>query len=91
MNKQDLSIDVAVKFFLTQVESEKIIDFILEDITKFLIKNKRVYFRGFGTFTRKRKKARRIRHPGTGKIITIPAYYTVKFIPSKKLQKRMNN
>ena len=28
---------------------------------------------------------------GTGKIITIPAHYTVKFIPSKKLQKRMNN
>ena len=89
MNKQDLAIDVAVKFFITQVESEKIVNFILDEITKSLSKNERVYFRGFGSFTREKRKARRVQNPETKKIITIPAHHTVKFTPSGKLKKQI--
>ena len=90
MNKQDLAINVAVKFFITQVESEKIINFILDDITKSLSKNERVYFRGFGSFIRYRRKARRVRNPKTKKMMIIPEHYTVKFTPSAALRKKVN-
>jgi len=32
MNKQDLAIALAVKFFITQVEAEKMLNFMLDDI-----------------------------------------------------------
>ena len=90
MNKQDLAINVAVKFFITQVEAGKIVDLILDDITKALVKNGRVYFRGFGSFTKERRKARRVRNPKTKKMMIIPPHYTVKFTPSNTLHKKVN-
>jgi DNA-binding protein HU-beta len=89
VNKEDLSIALAVKFFITQVEAEKMLAHLLDGITKALQKNDRVYFRGFGSFTRERRKARRVRHPKTGKMMIIPAHYTVKFTPSAALRKKM--
>ena len=90
MNKQDLAINVAVKFFITQVEAGKIVNLILDDITKALVKNDRVYFRGFGVFTRYRRKARRVRNPKTKKMMIIAPHYTVKFTPSNTLHKKVN-
>ena len=90
MNKQDLAIDMAVKFFITQVEAEKIVNFTIEDISKSLTTNKRVYFRGFGSFTRERRKARRVRNPHTKRMMIIPPHYTVKFTPSAALRKKIN-
>jgi len=90
VNKQDLAIDVAVKFFLTQVESEKILNFILDDMTKTLVKNDRVYFRGFGSFTRVKRKARRVRNPKTKRMMIIPVHYTVTFTPSAAFRKKVN-
>jgi len=90
MNKQDLSIALAVKFFITQVEADKLINFMFDGISKSLSMNKRVYFRGFGSFTRERRKVRRVRHPKTKKMMIIPAHYTVKFTPSAALRKKIN-
>ena len=90
MNKQDLAINVAVKFFITQVEAGKIVDLILDDITKALVKNDRVYFRGFGSFTKERRKARRVRNPKTKKMMVIAPHYTVKFTPAAALRKKVN-
>jgi len=89
VNKQDLAINVAVKFFITQVEAGKIVNLILDDITKALVKNDRVYLRGFGVFTRYRRKARRVRNPKTKRMMIIPAHHTVKFTPSGKLKKQI--
>jgi len=90
VNKQDLAIDMAVKFFIPQVEAEKIVNFMLEDISKSLVMKKRVYFREFGSFTREIRKARRVRNPHTKKIMIIQPHYTVKFAPSKALRKKVN-
>ena len=90
MNKRDLAVDVAGEFSLTRTESEKIIDYILEDIANFISIDDRVFFRGFGSFTREKRKASRRRHPKTKKMINLPAYHTVKFTPSKALQEKMN-
>lgn len=85
MNQKEITLAIAKRFFLTQTESREIIKFILAQITEDLRKGKRVYFRGFGSFSKEKRSPKKVRHPATGKIITIPARITVDFTPSKRL------
>ena len=85
MNQKEVTIAIAKRFFLTQVESKEILEFILTQITENLKKGKRAYFRGFGSFTKEKRSSKKVRHPATGKIITIPKRTTVDFTPSKQL------
>ncbi|MBL7131260.1 MAG: HU family DNA-binding protein [Candidatus Omnitrophica bacterium] len=90
MNQGDLTLAIAKRFFLTQVESREIIKFILAEITKDLKKGERISLRGFGSFTKEKRSSRKVRHPKTGKIITIPERITVDFDPSKLLLKNLH-
>ena len=85
MNQKEITLAIAKRFFLTQVESREIIEFILTEITEDLKKNKRVYLRGFGSFTKEKRSSKKVRHPKTGKIVTIPERITVDFEPSEYL------
>lgn len=87
MNQKDLTLAIAKRFFLTQTESQEIIKFIIREITEDLKKGKRIYIRNFGSFTKEKRKSKKVRHPKTGKIITIPERITVDFDPSKSLLK----
>ena len=82
MNEKDFIQALAKQFFLTKVESKKILEFFILKITEGLQKNKRVYLRGFGSFTKEKRVPKKVRHPLTGKIITIPERLTVDFKPS---------
>ena len=90
MTQRELVIAVSERFFLTQVESREIIKFILSKITEDLKKGERVYFRGFGSFTKEKRASKKVRHPETGKIITIPERITVDFNPSQQLLKNLH-
>ena len=48
MNQGELTQAISKRFFLTQVESGEIINFILSKITESLRAGERAYFRGFG-------------------------------------------
>jgi len=85
MNQRDLTKTIANRFFLTQVESGEIIKVILSRITEALKKGERAYFRGFGSFEKEKRKPKKVRHPKTGKIITVPERTTVDFNPSESL------
>ena len=85
MNQKELILAIAKRFFLTQVESGDIIKFILSEITEELKKGEKISFRNFGSFTKERHKSRKVRHPKTGRIITIPERTTIDFNPSKLL------
>jgi len=89
MNEGQLIRAIAKRFFLTQAETREIIKFILSRITEDLKKGERAYFRGFGSFTKEKRSSKRVRHPKTGKIITIPERTTVDFEPSKFLLKQI--
>ncbi|MCK5283559.1 MAG: HU family DNA-binding protein, partial [Nanoarchaeota archaeon] len=52
MNQGELALAISKRFFLTQVESQEIIKFILSHVTKDLKKGERVYFRDFGSFVK---------------------------------------
>ncbi len=85
MNQTQLTISIAKRFFLTQTEAGEIIKFILAEITEDLKKGERISLRGFGSFTKEKRSSRKVRHPKTGKIITIPERITVDFHPSESL------
>ena len=89
MNQKELTLAIAKRFFLTQTESREIINFILTAITKDLKKGKRVYLRGFGSFTKEKRSSKKVRHPKTGKLITIPERTTIDFNPSKWLLEKI--
>ena len=85
MNQGELTLAIAKRFFLTQAESQEIIKFIQAEITGDLKKGERISLRGFGSFTKEKRSSRKVRHPKTGKIITIPERITVDFNPSESL------
>jgi len=85
MNQKELTISISKRFFLTQAESQEIIKFILTEITEDLKKGERISLRGFGSFNKAKRSSRKVRHPETGKIITIPERITVDFNPSESL------
>ena len=89
MNQGELTLAVAKRFFLTQVESREIIKFILTQITEDLKKGKRVSLRGFGSFTKEKRSSKKVRHPKTGKMITIPGRATIDFNPSELLLRKL--
>ena len=85
MNQGELTLAVSKRFFLTQTEAGEIIKFILAEITGDLKKGERISLRGFGSFNKEKRYSRKVRHPETGKIITIPERITVDFNPSNEL------
>ena len=85
MNQGELTLAIAKRFFLTQAESQEIIKFIQADITRDLKKGERISLRGFGSFNKEKRSSRKVRHPKTGKIITIPESITIDFNPSESL------
>lgn len=85
MNQKELTIAIAKRFFITQRESRDIIKFIITEITEDLKNGKEISLRNFGSFTKKKHKAKKVRHPKTGRIIIIPERITIDFNPSKFL------
>jgi len=90
MNQGKLTLAIAKRFFLTQVESQEIIKFIQAEIAGDLKKGKRISLRSFGSFTKEKRSSRKVRHPKTGKIITIPERITVDFNPSESLTQNLS-
>ena len=89
MTQTELIKKVAARFFLTQPEVKEIIKYFLEQITNELQKGDRVYLRGFGSFSTKTRKSKKVRHPKTKKMFTIPEHKDIDFTPSKKLLKSL--
>jgi len=82
MNEKEITEAIAKQFFLTKVESKEIIRLLQTKIADSLKNGRRAYLRGFGSFVKQKRAAKKVRHPKTGKIITIPERTTVEFKPS---------
>ncbi|MCB0218308.1 MAG: HU family DNA-binding protein [Chrysiogenetes bacterium] len=68
---------------------EGVVDAAFEEMAKAIKKEKRFSFPGFGTFTVRKRKARKGRNPQTGESIKIAASKTVGFKPSPTLKKSL--
>ena len=85
MSKKNLIKSIAEVNGFTQSQAETSIDTVLAGLAASLQEHSEVRLSGFGTFKIVTKKARVVRHPTTGKTMTLPARRTVKFIPSPAL------
>jgi len=77
--------ELSWEFIRNYEESERILKFLFESISKDLSRNRRVYFRGFGRFKKVTRPPRKYRNFITGEIETRPAKEDIDFNPSKKL------
>ena len=89
MNQSQLARAIAKEFFLSLVDATAIIDSILAKMAGSLRNGERVCFKDFGTFTKKIRPGRNVRHPKTGQIILVPPWPDVDFNPAKGLLKTL--
>ena len=82
---------------LTKKDYARIIDAVFTEVGDYFIRSRpsvsnppRLSYPGFGTLTKRRRNARVVRNPTTGKPIEIPAQSTVVFSPGQELRKLMN-
>ena len=87
MNKNDISKKIyEAHGGLSYLETQKIMNFILETIKDRLSHEEKVLLSGFGCFYVARRKTKRGANPQTGKPMIIPGRNSVKFKPSKYLK-----
>jgi len=87
VNYQTYAAAIAKKFTRNHQESERLLKFLFNQISHDLARRRRVYFRGFGSFRRIRRPAKKYRNMLTGKIETRPPKPDIDFSPSKRLLK----
>ena len=87
MNKNDISKKIyEAHGGLSYVETQKIMNFILETIKDRLSNGEKVLLSGFGCFSVARRESKRGVNPQTGAPVIIPGRNSVKFKPSKYLK-----
>ena len=86
LNKAELTARVSKDTKMTKVQAGRVIDSLLEHITKTLKRGERASLVGFGTFNIAKRKARTGRNPQTGAPIQIPARRVVRFTAGKVLK-----
>lgn len=83
MNKQDLIRVVANKADISQKDTGKVINAMIEVITEQVACGEQVQIIGFGTFEKRTRPARQGRNPRTGEVMEIPEKTAPAFKPGK--------
>ena len=89
MNRAELCEAVAKQMKTTKAEADRFLSATLGCIQKGLKKDKTVQLVGFGTFSVKKRAARKGRNPQTGETIKIKASRTVGFRAGKGLKAKI--
>ena len=90
MNKQELMKVIAKKSGITNAESAAVIKAFMDAIKTSLKKGDKVQLIGFGSFSTRKRAARKGVNPKTKKSIKIPAKKVAKFAPGKALKDLVN-
>ena len=91
MTKQDIVNKVSNMTGLTKVETELVMEGILNSIKTSLSKGQRVDIRGFGSFNVKTRNSRIARNPATNEKIKLNKRYIPYFKVSKLLKEYVDN
>jgi len=90
MNKAGLVQQIATEAEITKAKADQALLAVMNGVKEALQDGEKVTLVGFGTFSVSERKARKGRHPQTGKKIKIPASKTVKFKAGKELKETLN-
>jgi DNA-binding protein HU-beta len=86
MNKQELIEAIAKEAGLTKADAKRALEAFTETVKRSLKKGQAVRLIGFGTFSVRRRKARKGVNPRTGAEIKIPARKVPHFTPGAELK-----
>ncbi|MCP4757394.1 MAG: HU family DNA-binding protein [Proteobacteria bacterium] len=87
MTKLELAEQMADAAGISKDDAIAALNSFLDNVMKALKKKDgKVVLKGFGAFRKVRRKARKGRHPQTGKTIRIKASNAVRFKPGKRLK-----
>ncbi len=90
MNKSELIERLAQRCDLGQLQSEEIVNLIVDHMRKSLTSGGRIEIRGFGSFVVKDYKPYQGRNPKTGEKIQVAAKRLPQFKVGKELKERLN-
>lgn len=90
MNKTDLIDAVASEADVSKAEAARVVDALIDSITRALKKGDTVTLVGFGTFQVRERAARSGRNPKTGETIKIGASKNPAFKAGKALKDAVN-
>ncbi len=90
MTKADIVDVISMATGLTKVETETVINGFLSTVSDALMEGQRVDFRGFGSFSVKKRAAKIGQNPGTGRAVPVPERYVPVFKPSKMLKEAVD-
>jgi DNA-binding protein HU-beta len=86
MTKAELVQTIATQTKLTKKDAAKLLNLVFANIGKAVKKDARFSYPGFGTWTIRSRKARKIRNPQTNEMMKLKASKTVGFRPAKQLK-----
>jgi DNA-binding protein HU-beta len=86
MTKAELVQTISTQTQLTKKDAARLLDLVFANIGKAVKKDARFSYPGFGTWTIRSRKARKIRNPQTNEMMKLKASKTVGFRPAKQLK-----
>lgn len=89
MTKAELVQAVSEQSKLTKKSAGEILDIVFSNIGKAVKKDSRFSYPGFGTWSMRSRKARKIRNPQTNEIMKLKASKTIGFRPAKELKETL--
>jgi len=90
ITKSELAEIVKEEAHFTRQESSAFVDQLFQILKETLEKGEKVKISGFGNFLIREKRPRKGRNPQTGEAVTISRRRVLKFNPSAKLRKVVN-
>ena len=89
MTKAELVEAVAQQTRLTKKAAAELMDVVFKNIGKAIKRDIRFSYPGFGTWSMRTRKARRIRNPQTNEFMKLKATKTIGFRPAKDLKETL--
>ena len=89
MTKSELVEAVASQSRLTKKAATEVLEVVFGTIGKAVKKDARFSYPGFGTWSIRTRKARKIRNPQTNEIMKLKATKTIGFRPAKELKQTL--
>ena len=86
MTKAELVEAVSLQTKLTKKATAELIDVVFDNIVKAVKSAERFSYPGFGTWSMRNRKARKIRNPQTNEMMKLKASRTIGFRPAKELK-----
>jgi DNA-binding protein HU-beta len=89
VTKAELVEMVASQTKLTKKSAAEIMDVVFDHIGKAVKRDNRFSYPGFGTWSMRSRKARKIRNPQTNDLMKLKASRTIGFRPAKELKETL--